>query len=208
MLPSFFMGLNLRNLRKNIRNYLKSNKKSLLKKNSLILANLLSEKKYKSLVFLNFLPKIEKFLSWYQQLIAESLGKKSKGILPIISNCPKDHHSLLQLYLDGPKDKIFYIFGKDKFQKGSKIKSYNNDFYLRQDMERLKFAQKKAVIEVLREKKIPYREFNITNINEETIGELFSYFILETILAGNLININPFDQPAVEQVKVLTRKFL
>ena len=207
MLPSFLMGLNLRNFRKNIRNYLKSNKKIILKKNCLVLANLLSDKKYKSIVFLNYLPKIEKFLSWYQQLFAESLGKKSKGILPIISNCPKDHHSLLQLYLDGPKDKIFYIFGLDKFKR-AKIKSYNNNFYQKQDMERLKFAQKKATIKVLKEKNIPYREFSITNINEETIGELFSYFMLETILAGKLININPFDQPAVEQVKALTRKFL
>ena len=53
---------------------------------------------------------MEQFLYWCQQLIAESLGKNKKGFLPIVSNAPKDHHSLLQLYLDGPKDKLFHIF--------------------------------------------------------------------------------------------------
>ena len=67
-----------------------------------------------NLIFLNYSPKLEKFLFWCQQLIAESLGKKGYGFLPTISNAPKDHHSLLQLYLDGPNDKIFYIFSLDR----------------------------------------------------------------------------------------------
>ena len=77
----------------------------------------MNSKKYNNLIFLNYSPELEKFLFWYQQLIAESLGKKNKGFLPVISNAPKDHHSLLQLYLDGPKDKIFYIFSSKKNQK-------------------------------------------------------------------------------------------
>ena len=80
-------------------------------------ANLLNSKKFNNLIFLNYAPELEKFLYWCQQLIAESLGKKNKGFLPIISNVPKDHHSLLQLYLDGPKDKIFYIFSYEKKKK-------------------------------------------------------------------------------------------
>ena len=66
----------------------------------------------KNLVFCNYAPKLDKFLYWNQQLIAESLGKKGKGFLPLVSTAPKDHHSLVQLYLDGPKDKIFYIFSE------------------------------------------------------------------------------------------------
>ena len=87
----------------------KKNKAS-FKQSSIILAELLSKGKIKSVVFLNYHPKLNQFLFWCQQLIAESLGKKKKGFFPVISNVPKDHHSLLQLYLDGPKDKIFYIF--------------------------------------------------------------------------------------------------
>ena len=71
---------------------------------------MLKSKNIRILIFLNYSPQIEKFLFWCQQLIAESLGKKGKGFLPVISNVPKDHHSLLQLYLDGPRDKLFYIF--------------------------------------------------------------------------------------------------
>ena len=72
----------------------------------------------------------------------------------------------------------------------------------------VKNAQKKALIKVLNIKKIPYREFEIKKVDEEVIGELFSYFILETVMIGKLAKLNPFDQPAVEQVKRFTKKFL
>ena len=84
------------------------------------MANILLSKNLANLVFLNYSTKLDKFLFWSQQLIAESLGKKGKGFFPVISNTPKDHHSLLQLYLDGPKDKIFYIFSTREKQ-GEKI---------------------------------------------------------------------------------------
>ena len=70
-----------------------------------------------NLVFLNYSKNLDKFLFWAQQLIAESLGKKNLGFMPVVSNVPKDHHSMLQLYLDGPKDKIFYIFSIDEKSK-------------------------------------------------------------------------------------------
>lgn len=69
-------------------------------------------------------------------------------------------------------------------------------------------SQKKALIMVLKKKKIPFREFKINRINEEVLGELFSYFMLETALVGKLIGVNPFDQPAVEEVKSLTKRYL
>ena len=76
------------------------------------------------------------------------------------------------------------------------------------ELTKINSAQKNALIKELRNKKIPYREFEINNIAEETLGELFSYFILETILIGKMINTNPYDQPAVESVKILTKKNL
>ena len=154
---------------------------------------------------------MEKFLFWCQQLIAESLGKKGKGFIPIISNAPKDHHSLLQLYLDGPKDKIFYFFSIHNNQgesiqakKISKRINYLNN----KNINKIKEAQKKAVMKVLIKKTIPFREFHIKKVNEETLGELFSYFMLETAVVGKMANLNPFDQPSVEQVKILTKKLL
>ena len=104
------MGINIKKLRLKVLDILKKFNKPFLKNSSVKLAYLINSNKKNSLIFLNYSPELEKFLFWCQQLIAESLGKKNKGILPVISNVPKDHHSLLQLYLDGPKDKIFDIF--------------------------------------------------------------------------------------------------
>ena len=169
------------------------------------------QKKLNSLIFLNYSPKLEKFLYWCQQLIAESLGKKNMGFLPVISSNPKDHHSLLQLFLDGPKDKIFHILSlDDKLEKkyGTK-KFFNNLKHLNnKSFSNIKNAQKNSLIKAFKVKNIPFREFRIKKINEETLGELFAYFILETIIIGKLARINPFDQPAVEQVKKITRRLL
>ena len=157
------------------------------------------------------MPQLEKFLFWNQQLIAESLGKKNKGFLPLISNVPKDHHSLLQLYLDGPRDKFFYIFSA-KNEKKIKINSLNfgkNFKYLyKKTHNKVKISQKDAFIKVLREKKISFREFQIKKFNENIIGKLFFIFIFETIVFSKILGVNPFDQPAVERVKIITKKIL
>jgi glucose-6-phosphate isomerase len=211
IVPAYLMGLNINKLRKNIKkNFLKKNK-HFLKDSTLKLANILKQKKQTNLIFLNYAPQLNKFLYWCQQLIAESLGKKGKGFLPMISNAPKDHHSLLQLYLDGPRDKLFHIFSLEErpYKKiNSKKFTYRTNHIHNKNLNKIKIAQKNAIIFSLKKNKIPFREFKIKLLNEETIGELFSYYILETIIIGNLIYINPFDQPAVEQVKIYTKKLL
>ena len=194
MLPAHLMGVNIFKIRKNILSHLNSKNKEFLKESVKKLANLLNNNKFKNLIFFNYAPQLNEFLYWCQQLIAESLGKKGKGFLPVISPAPKDHHSLLQLYLDGPRDKIFYIFSLDS--------KYNDS------LSKIKLAQKNAFLSILKKNKIPYREFNIRNSSEEVIGELFAYFMLETSIVGKTININPFNQPAVEQVKNNTKKIL
>ena len=154
---------------------------------------------------------MEKFLFWSQQLIAESLGKKGTGFFPSISNCPKDHHSLLQLYLDGPRDKVFNIFSfKEKTNVKLNIKKYGDSlkFLHNKSLSKIKIAQKNALLRSFKKNGVPFREFKINNVNEETLGELFSHFILETIIIGKLLDINPFDQPAVEQVKNFTKQLL
>ena len=211
LIPAYLMGVNIFKLRSKTLSFIKGKNKKFLKESSINLARLLNSKKINNLIFLNYVPELEKFLFWCQQLIAESLGKKGKGFLPIISNVPKDHHSLLQLYLDGPRDKLFYIFNFDErtkerinISKSVKIKHFLNY----KKISRVKSAQKKALIEVFKIKKIPFREFKFKKINEETLSELFSYFILETVIVGKLAKINPFDQPAVEQVKTFTKNNL
>lgn len=211
VVPSYFMGINIKNLRINLQKYFGNKEKSFLKQSSISLSQIIKKNFYKNLIFLNYSPKLEEFLFWCQQLIAESLGKKGKGMLPTISNSPKDHHSVLQLYLDGPKDKIFYLF-YENVRKSNKIKTNiitkKLDYLNNKDLDDIKIAQKNAIKKVLIKNKIPFREFKINSFDEKTLGELFSYFILETSISGRLVNINPFNQPAVEQVKIFTKKLL
>ena len=209
VIPAYFMGLDILKLRKNLEKYLLKNK--LLKESSIQFAKLLMSKKYNTLVFLNYSPRLEKFLFWCQQLLAESLGKKRMGFLPIVSSVPKDHHSLLQLYLDGPKNKLFHFLSiEEKNKKKLKVKKFGKQikFLNNKNLNQIKIAQKNALIKVFKKNQIPYKETVIKNLNEETLGELFSYFMIETIIVGKLININPFSQPSVEQVKIFTKKLL
>ncbi len=213
ILPAYLMGINIFSLRKNFEKFFLSikKKKNFLKESTIQIANIMYQKKLNSLIFLNYSPKLEKFLYWCQQLIAESLGKKGNGFMPVISPVPKDHHSVLQLYLDGPKDKLFYIFSiienTKKKIKVQKISKHINYLY-NKDLFKIKDAQKEALIKTLKKNKIPFRELKIKKCDEETLGQLFAYFILETSIVGKILDINPFDQPAVEQVKKFTKIIL
>tara|TARA_B100000886_G_scaffold24074_1_gene15441 strand:- start:4932 stop:6164 length:1233 start_codon:yes stop_codon:yes gene_type:complete len=211
LVPAYLMGLKISSLRKNLKKYLIKAECKILRKNSIKLSSILLEKNINSLIFLNYSTKLNKLLQWCQQLIGESLGKKSKGLLPVLSNVPKDHHSLLQLYLDGPRDKIFYIISLNESSKNKvHTKKYTNklNFINNKTISDIKKAQKAALKKVLIKKGIPFVEFVINKVNEETIGEFFSYFMLETIFSGFLAGINPFNQDAVEEVKILTEKEL
>ena len=172
--------------------------------------NLIKNGKYTSII-LNYDEHSENLFKWYQQLIAESLGKKSKGILPIVSSMPKDNHSLMQLYLDGPK-KSFYTFFNVLDNKVIKINNSNilsSHRYLRnQSIEKIKQSQMLATEKVFKSEKIPFRSFRVLKRDEQSLGELFCFFILETILLGRALRVNPFDQPSVELIKKETKKIL
>ena len=144
-------------------------------------------------------------------MISESLGKKGKGLLPIVSNMPKDNHSVMQLYLDGFKNNFYTFFivneGKSEGIKNKNLLS-SHEFLKNKNLSEIIFAQKKATETVFKNKNLPFRSFEIKKRNEKTLGELFCFFILETILLGRSLNLNPFDQPAVELIKKETRKIL
>ncbi len=210
MLPAELMGLDSSKFKKF--DNLVANRKFL---NSLIInvsniLELIKRKKFNS-VILNYDETADNFLKWYQQLIAESLGKKGNGIFPIISNMPKDNHSLMQLYLDGQKNN-FYTFFYTKDQNYQKL---NQDmipgslkFLKKKDLGNVLRSKILATKKVFKKKKMPFRSFYIKSKNEESLGELFTYFILETILLAKALKINPYDQPAVELIKIETKKIL
>ena len=210
MLPAELMGLNISKF-KQLNNLIK-NKKFI---NALIInvSNtlfFLKQKKFNSII-LNYDERSDKLFHWYQQLVAESLGKKGKGIMPIISSMPKDNHSVMQLYLDGPKNNFFTFFHA-KERKSDQINSstiLSSSSYLRnKSLAKVILSQKLATEKVFLNKSIPFRSFDIINRNEATIGELFCFFILETILLGRALNVNPYDQPSVELIKKETKKIL
>ncbi len=162
-------------------------------------------------IILNYDESSTDLFYWYQQLVAESLGKKGKGILPIISTMPKDNHSVMQLYLDGNKNNFFTFFFNDD-NPTKRINGLDNlnfySFLKNKNLNEIVYAQFKATQNVFEKRKIPFRSFVIKKRSEETLGELFTFFILETILLGRALKINPYDQPAVELIKKETVKIL
>ena len=210
MLPAELMGLKSKDFRqlnaiiKN-KNFLKS-----LITNVSSTLNFIKYKKLNSIV-INYDEKSESLFKWYQQLIAESLGKKSKGLLPVISSMPRDNHSMMQFYLDG-FNKNFFTFFYVHENISDKIKSRNLPLDLKnlknKNISNIIFAQKKATENVFKEKQIPFRSFEIKKRNEKTLGELFCFFLLETILLGKALKLNPYDQPSVELIKKETTKLL
>ena len=172
--------------------------------------SLIKKKRYASII-LNYDEKSENLFKWYQQLIAESLGKKSKGILPVISSMPKDNHSLMQLYLDGPKKNFytfFHVLGENSLKINNNEILPSHKHLKNKNLTKILYSQKLATEEVFLRKKIPFRSFEVIKRNEKTLGELFCFFILETILLGRSLNVNPFDQPSVELIKEETKKIL
>lgn len=157
--------------------------------------------------------RLDPFARWYQQLCAESLGKEGKGITPIRALGPVDQHSQLQLFLDGPKDKLFTIIREREVPRGRTIPKslatdYSFDYMAGRTIGDVVTAMAKATRDTLLQNDSPVREIIIPEISEESLGELMMNFILETVLLADLMGVDAFDQPAVEQGKVLTRNYL
>ena len=162
-------------------------------------------------VILNFDSSLMSLLEWYQQLLSESLGKKGKGFFPIISNLPRDNHSLMQLYLDGNKNNFFTIFdtvdhNTSRINNKNLLSGY--EFLKNKSIKSIMIAQRRAVERVFKKQGLKFRNFEILNKDEESLGIIFTYFMLETILLGKLMKLNPFNQPAVESIKKETKRIL
>jgi glucose-6-phosphate isomerase len=161
-----------------------------------------------------YLDRLERFAMWYRQLWAESLGKEGKGTTPIRALGPVDQHSQLQLYLDGPKDKLFTIVMGPAAGAGPRItaRATGDDpelSYLKgRTIGDLVEAEQRATAETLIQNGRPTRIIRIGRVDEAVMGGLFMHFMLETMIAAHLMEIDAFDQPAVEQGKVLTRQYL
>ena len=210
MLPAELMGLKSKEFRQ-LNNLIKSKVflKNLVENVSSTLF-FLKQRKFNSII-INYDDKSDSLFLWYQQLLAESIGKKNNSLLPILSNMPKDNHSVMQLYLDGYKNNFFtffYVNDKDSIKINNHKLALKNDFLKNKKISEILYAQIMGTQKVFQNKKIPFRSFYIKERNEKTLGELFCFFILETILIGRALKINPYDQPSVELIKNQTMKIL
>ena len=211
MFPAALMGLDITKF-KNLRNLIFDKHFVSSLNHSVASIYTLNTQGIKNSVILNYDSRLNDLCLWYQQLVGESLGKKGKGITPIISTGPKDHHSVLQLYLDGPKDKFFTFFSSlekaDRHKVSGTIIPNSMRFLKNRRIKAIINAQCEATKNIFKLKKIAFRHFIFNKDDESELGLVFTFFVLETILLARLMKVNPFDQPAVEQIKVETKKIL
>jgi len=174
----------------------------------------LSESKGKSIsVLMAYCDRLQRFTHWYVQLWAESLGKNGKGTTPLAALGPVDQHSQLQLFIGGPRDKLFTVItvdgaGSGPSMDGDLAKLAGEPGFAGKSIGDLVAAEGRATAETLAKNGCPVRTIHINRLDEEALGELMMHFMLETIIAAHLLGINPFDQPAVEEGKVLAKKYL
>ncbi|MBM3530032.1 MAG: glucose-6-phosphate isomerase [Alphaproteobacteria bacterium] len=164
-------------------------------------------------VMMGYADRLERFSRWYVQLWAESLGKDGKGTTPLAALGPVDQHSQLQLFIAGPRDKLFTILTVESAGRGPRIdpdlaRRAGEAGFAGKTMGDLVAAQGRATAETLARNGCPVRTIEIGRLDEAAMGELLMHFMLETIIAAHLLGVDPFDQPAVEEGKMLAKRYL
>jgi glucose-6-phosphate isomerase len=164
-------------------------------------------------VTMAYADRLERFTRWWVQLWAESLGKNGKGSQPVAAIGPVDQHSQLQLYLAGPNDKLFTVITTDVAGQGPVMdeklaRRAGEPGFAGKRIGDLVAAQGRATADTLARNGRPTRQIHVERLDEESLGELLMHFMLETILAGYALALDPFDQPAVEEGKILAKRYL
>lgn len=164
-------------------------------------------------VLMAYADRLERFTRWWVQLWAESVGKDGKGTQPVAAIGPVDQHSQQQLYLAGPPDKLFTILTVACAGEGPRLDAAlaeraGEPAFAGKTIGDLVAAQGRATADTLARNSRPTRQIHVDTLDERALGYLLMHFMLETILAGYMIGVDPFDQPAVEEGKILAKKYL
>ena len=162
-------------------------------------------------VLMPYVDRLNVFAFWYRQIWAESLGKDGNGTTPAVALGTVDQHSQVQLYLGGPADKLFTFLIQDTAGQGAALQAGGDkalDYLAGHTMGDLLLAEADATAATTVKAGRPTRIIRVAEVDERTIGALMMHFILETIFAAHLWKIDAFDQPAVEDAKVLARQYL
>lgn len=215
LLPAELLGINGERLRQGAANTLDAtltDKKSPVVLCAATTVGLLEERGVSLSALTSYDDRLQRFGLWFRQLWGESLGKDGKGLTPLAGVGPVDQHSQLQLYLAGPNDKLHTIITRDVKGEGpvpapdlatGPLKAYAGT-----TMGDLLDAEQRATLATLARNGRPVRHLNVTTLNEESMGALLMHFMLETILVADMLGVDPFDQPAVEEGKLLARTYL
>ena len=212
MVPAIIAGLNVKKIHEGVVKLLNKNDFN----NAFKFAQMFKysvANNFSSSVLMTYSDGLNYFGKWYLQLWAESIGKQNRGVTALHATGTTDQHSQLQLYLDGPKDKFFTIIKSNYKNKGLLIDSQlmideSIDYLVNKKMGDLMHAEQDATIDTFKLNGFKFREIFVETIDEENIGMLMANSIIETIAACIYFDVDPFDQPAVEQGKVLTKKYL
>ena len=212
MVPAILAGLNVKKIHQGVIKVLNQNNFIDLFKFAQIF-KFCKSNNFSSNVLMTYSDGLNYFGKWYLQLWAESIGKKNRGVTALHATGTTDQHSQLQLYLDGPKDKFFTFIKSNYKNKGLNInsqimKAESVDYLVDKKMGDLMHAEQDATIDTFRLNHYKFREILIDRIDEESIGILMANSMIETIATCIYFDVDPFDQPAVEQSKVLTKKYL
>jgi glucose-6-phosphate isomerase len=174
---------------------------------------LANERGVKVSVMLPYSDRLSRFAAWYVQLWGESLGKNGEGTTPVAALGPVDQHSQLQLYLDGAPQHFITVVRENCAGSGPRVsadlaKIAHAEYLSGHTAGDLVAAQQRAIPEALLAAGRPVRAIDLERLDERALGALLMHFMLETILAGHLLGVDPFDQPAVESGKIITRRYL
>ena len=202
-------NLDYKKIIQGINSVLKKGLNKNLIRNAATLLTLIKKSKIDTHVSLIYSHNLLSYGYWHQQLLAESIGKKGKDFTPIISECPKDHHSIMQLYLDGKKNKFFTFFKTINNKLDQPIKDYFDQKFKRNSLNNIIDSQFNATINVFKKNLIPFRVVLIDQKKPiKSFISLIVYSMLETVILCKALDLNPFNQPAVEEIKKETYSLL
>jgi glucose-6-phosphate isomerase len=202
-------NLDYKKIVQGINSVLKKDLKKNLINNAATLLTLITKSKIDTHVSLIYTHNLLNYGYWHQQLLAESIGKNGKDFTPIISECPKDHHSIMQLYLDGKRNKFFTFFKTINNKIDQPIKDYFDQKLKKNSLNNIVDAQFNATIKVFKKNLIPFRVILIDQKKPiQSFISLLVYSMLETAILCKALDLNPFNQPAVEAIKKETYSLL
>jgi len=217
MIPAIIAGIDVKKIHNGIKDILIKVKEGSfdehLKLAKFFTSNI-NKNQIKSSVLMTYSDALFYFGKWYMQLWAESIGKDGKGITPMHAVGTTDQHSQLQLYLGGPKDKFFSFITTNHSKLGLKIHeeslkfSKDSSYLAGKFMGDLMQAEQQATMDTFNQNGLAFREIHLPKIDEFSLGQLMTLSMLETVATCYFLGVNPFDQPAVEQSKILTKKYL